>query len=54
MRARRAVLVLIAAAVGLAAAVATATPTAAAAHRSEGLIKGAHLGLNMTQSSNWS
>jgi len=54
MPARRVVPLLTAVALGLAAAVATATPTAAAAHRSVGVIKGAHLGLNMTQSSNWS
>src|SRR3954468_2381737 len=54
MRARRAVPALAAAALGLAGALATATPTAAAAHRSVGLVKGAHLGVNMTQSSNWS
>ena len=54
MHARRAVPILAVAAVGLAAAVATASPTAAATHRSVGIVKGAHLGLNMTQSSNWS
>src|SRR4051794_41985076 len=54
MRARRAVPVLAAAALGLAGAVATAAPTTAAGHRTVGVVQGAHLGLNMTQSSNWS
>jgi len=54
MRVRKAVPALAAAALGLAGAMAAATPTAAAEHRSVGTVKGAHLGLNMTQSSNWS
>ena len=54
MRARRALPLLAAIAVTFSGAVAAATPTAAAGHRSVGLVRGAHLGLNMTQSSNWS
>src|SRR4051812_16265987 len=54
MRARRAIPAFAATALALAGALASATPTAAATHRSVGLVKGAHLGLNMTQSSNWS
>lgn len=58
MRAKRLAVLPVAAAtatVALVAAASTTSPAAAAAgHRTVGVIRGAHLGVNMSQSNNWS